>query len=646
MTSNVSLSGLKGRLFFQIVFAITLGVVLLSAISLLLTFRNFAQLESNITDTLSAGRSRVDAILGQNQQQLHVSLDKVQHNAAAALTDYLSASLKAETAVVEKTLHAAMMQGAESLATMLAEFSHDAIIGRNYSLLVKFAKTASAQDSVVFAVYKKPDGSPYTRYINRQDANVARLIAQGSGATGFDKLLAAAATDPTIQLITREIRFEGQLLGHVEVGVTTAGADAALSAMQTRMAQLIENSHRKVSEILQQEAAVLSGNLDANFHAVSDQLGKAGESTVGAVQDTADSLLLWQVGFASLAGLIILVALCAFFLLRVIHPIRGLTLTMEDIASGEGDLTRRLPENEKDEVGQLGVAFNHFVGKIQSTIAQAGTSTDRLAAAAEQLSRVAHENSAGVNAQRSETEQVAMAVTRMSATVREMAENAQSAAQAVNEANTEAGSGKQVVSDTVSVINRLSGEVGQAAQVINRLEEDSAAIGTVLDVIRNIADQTNLLALNAAIEAARAGEQGRGFAVVAEEVRSLASRTQESTQEIQSMIERVQNGTREAVNVMTSGVTTTQDTVEKAAKAGESLDNIVTTISSIAQMNNQIVNAAGEQTVVAEDIDRSVLHISELSSNAAQGTQQIAQASGELAALGDELRRLVGHFRV
>ncbi len=227
-----------------------------------------------------------------------------------------------------------------------------------------------------------------------------------------------------------------------------------------------------------------------------------------------------------------------------------------------------------------------------------------------------------------------------------MAENAQSAAQAVDEANTEAGSGKQVVSDTVSVINRLSGEVGQAAQVINRLEEDSAAIGTVLDVIRNIADQTNLLALNAAIEAARAGEQGRGFAVVAEEVRSLASRTQESTQEIQSMIERVQNGTREAVNVMTSGVTTTQDTVEKAAKAGESLDNIVTTISSIAQMNNQIVNAAGEQTVVAEDIDRSVLHISELSSNAAQGTQQIAQASGELAALGDELRRLVGHFRV
>lgn len=646
MDSTPSFSVLQGRLFRQIVLVITLGVLLLSAVSILLTFRNFNQLETNIADTLAEGRAGVDTILEQNRRQLGASVDKVEQSAGRSLANYLGNSLETEMGVVQNSLHASMTQGAESLASMLAEFSHDAILGRNYSLLVKFSKTASAQDSVVYAVYKKPDSGLFTRYINRKDPRVLALLEKGSGRTGFDKLLSAAASDPSIKRVTQEIRFENKLLGYVEIGVSTADADAALIGMQKRMGQLIDNSNSKIGEILQAEAGILSRHLDNNFSAVRERLTQGGEATIAAVQDTAGSLLMWQVGFASLAGLVILIALCAFFLVRVIQPIRGLTLTMEDIASGEGDLTRRLPENAKDEVGQLGAAFNHFVSKMQNTISHAGASTERLAAAAEQLSQVAHENSDGVNAQRTETQQAAAAVTSMSVTLREMANNAQSAAQAVQEANTEAGSGKQVVSDTVAVINRLSDEVGQAAQVINRLEEDSTAIGTVLDVIRNIADQTNLLALNAAIEAARAGEQGRGFAVVAEEVRSLASRTQESTQEIQSMIERVQNGTREAVQVMTSGVTTTQDTVEKAAKAGGSLDSIVTTISSIAQMNNQIVNAAGEQTLVAEEVDRSISHIAELSSSAAQGTDQIAQASAELASLGDGLRRLVGQFKV
>jgi len=348
-------------------------------------------------------------------------------------------------------------------------------------------------------------------------------------------------------------------------------------------------------------------------------------------------------------GLLILTVgiLLAMFLSKgIVGPINTTVMAMQDIAEGEGDLTQRLDESGKDEISQLGRAFNHFAEKVRLLVKDVAQSTEQLNAASNGMMIITEETTIGVERQRSEIEQVATAMNEMTATVQEVARNASDAAEAAKNADHESGNGKQVVSETISTIGNLAGEVDNAADVINRLETDSESIGSVLDVIKGIAEQTNLLALNAAIEAARAGEQGRGFAVVADEVRTLASRTQESTEEIQSMIERLQTGSRDAVHVMEQGKTSAQTSVEQASKAGQSLEVITQSVSTIHDMNTLIASAAEEQSAVAEEINRNVTNINTVAEDVTINVNKTSASGNELAMLASQLQESVGQFKV
>jgi len=348
----------------------------------------------------------------------------------------------------------------------------------------------------------------------------------------------------------------------------------------------------------------------------------------------------------AVAGLLIGLLGGLLLVIFVTRPLGNTVQAMQDIAEGEGDLTRRLPVRGRDEIAELSGAFNKFVQKVQTLVRQVAGSTSQLAAAAEEMSLVTEETRSGVQRQRNETEQVATAMNEMTATVQEVARNAESAAAAAKQADLEASEGGKVVQETVASIQQLAGEVEKAATVIQKVEQDSEEIGAVLEVIRGIAEQTNLLALNAAIEAARAGEQGRGFAVVADEVRSLASRTQASTEEIQQMIERLQSGARAAVKVMEEGRNMAGGSVEQAGKAGQALHRITTAVDSISSMNGQIAEAAGQQGGVAEEINRNIINISQVADETATGTSQLATASSDLARLSAELQSLVASFKV
>ncbi|MDV9031408.1 methyl-accepting chemotaxis protein [Pseudomonas sp. RAC1] len=330
----------------------------------------------------------------------------------------------------------------------------------------------------------------------------------------------------------------------------------------------------------------------------------------------------------------------------IARPLKQMVAMLDDIAQGEGDLTRRLHSDRADELGAIASGFNTFLAKLQAMISQVVSSVQKVSDSSEHTADIAIRTNQGVHKQMAEIDQVATAVQEMTATAQDVARNATQAAQAASNADQAANQGMQIVHDASQSISSLASEIGRAVTVVQTLARDSENINTILVTIRAIAEQTNLLALNAAIEAARAGEQGRGFAVVADEVRNLAQKTQQATQEIQQMIQQLQQGTRDVVKVMEDSQGKTDDSVQQANRAALALESITQAVSVINDMNTQIASAAEQQSAVAEDINRNVTNIGQVASEVAGGADESSQASAELTQLAEQQRRLINQFRV
>ncbi|MNM51639.1 Methyl-accepting chemotaxis protein McpS [compost metagenome] len=333
---------------------------------------------------------------------------------------------------------------------------------------------------------------------------------------------------------------------------------------------------------------------------------------------------------------------------QIVIPLRQTLTAAERVANGDLSQDLRQPRHEprRDELGQLQASMQRMTLGLRELIGGIGDGVTQIASAAEELSAVTEQTSAGVNNQKVETDQVATAMNEMAATVHEVARNAEQASEAALMADQQAREGDRVVGEAVAQIERLAREVVNSSEAMNQLKAESDKIGSVLDVIKSVAQQTNLLALNAAIEAARAGEAGRGFAVVADEVRSLAQRTQQSTEEIEELIAGLQSGTQRVASVMDSSRQLTDSSVELTRRAGGSLDTITRTVSSIQAMNQQIATAAEQQSAVAEEINRSVMNVRDISDQTSAASEETASSSVELARLGTHLQGLVGRFRL
>lgn len=320
--------------------------------------------------------------------------------------------------------------------------------------------------------------------------------------------------------------------------------------------------------------------------------------------------------------------------------------SLNEMASGDGDLTQRLKSSSRDEVGALVAGFNTFIAKIQGVIVEVTGSTGRVAEAANEMRQISEKSVTGMNSQQQEIQQVVTAMAEITRSVESVSDGASRAAEVANKARTDASDGKFVVGENMQAIDALAGEVEHAAKVILELETHSESIGKVLNVIRDIAEQTNLLALNAAIEAARAGEHGRGFAVVADEVRTLATRTHESTQEINSMISRLQAGTQNAVETMNQSREQAQVSVGQAARVRESLECITRGVEEITDMNVQIASAAEEQSAVTREINSNIVNLGQVVTQVAKDASIAENGSEKLATLAQQLKGQVSVFKV
>ncbi|XHF35397.1 methyl-accepting chemotaxis protein [Pseudomonas chlororaphis] len=349
---------------------------------------------------------------------------------------------------------------------------------------------------------------------------------------------------------------------------------------------------------------------------------------------------------ATVIAVAIIIALLGMLIRILIQPLHVMTRAMEDIADGEGDLTKRLTIQNQDEFGVLGTAFNRFVERIHGSIREVSSATGQVNEVA--LRVVAASNSSMYNSdqQASRTNSVAAAINQLGAAAQEIARNAAQASTQASDARGLAEDGQQVVDRSIKAMNQLSSMLSASSSNIESLNSKTVNIGQILEVITSISQQTNLLALNAAIEAARAGEAGRGFAVVADEVRNLAHRTQESAQQVQTMIEELQVGARESVSTMSDSQRHSQDSVDIANLAGERLNSVTQRIGEIDGMNQSVATATEEQTAVVESINVDITEINTLNQEGVENLQATLRACSDLEQQASRLKQLVGSFRI
>jgi methyl-accepting chemotaxis protein len=397
--------------------------------------------------------------------------------------------------------------------------------------------------------------------------------------------------------------------------------------------------------LVKSEVGPLLSRIDSNLQSLVDGLrrstARTGEALVEQAASTKNIVTTLLV-----AGLIIGALLAITITAVIVTPLRDAAIALDDIAEGEGDLTRRLEQHGNDEIAHMAGGFNRFIGKIRQIIQQVAEAVSQLNASTEEMGNATSQSTQTIMQQKEETAQIATAVSEMSASARDVARHAELTAEAASQADKDTSQSRQVVTQALEGIQALGSEIQQTADVIQRLGDDMQSIGEIINVIRGVTEQTNLLALNAAIEAARAGEQGRGFAVVADEVRTLADRANQSTNEISEKVGSLLQHAQSAVKRMQNNSDAAQSVVGLANNASESLEAVTQAVSRINDMTYQIASAAEQQSKVAEEVDTNIENISQMATSADEAARLVSNGSASLQQMAENLNGMVARFKV
>jgi methyl-accepting chemotaxis protein len=643
---SVVLSLLHSRLLRPVFIALGVAMLVQVLLAVWLTRSTVNDLVEDLAVSLQGDSQRLGDELGAAGREVEQGLTALSANTQARLSMALSARLQAEQSQVRAVLEQNLKQAGAALGQLLAGVAPKAIWDSDVPALTAFARIAERDPAVLFAIYYDAEGARLTRHYNRSNARIRELIAGGQGKTPLDKLVEAASRDPQIHVLETSINPMGSQIGKVQLGLSMAAVEEELQALDMRFTGLVGDTGVLVDESLSGAAADSTQVLQRRLNQAVDAAQGMTRNSLATVETAAQSLR-WRIALGLLVvGLMTLLVVALVLGWRVLSRLQLLIAALRDLAAGEGDLTRRVQLDSRDEVGDMATAVNSFLAKLQPIVREAG---EVATLTGQEIGHLASRSALAEAAAERQRDEVAASLHALA----DMSDQAQAESQAMQEALQRVAAIRKAADDNAAIAERVGQAIEELVQrvesgsaVIERLAAQSEQIEVVLTVIRSIAEQTNLLALNAAIEAARAGESGRGFAVVADEVRALASKTQQSTGDIQSHIGALQQGARQAVEAIGQAGKQADQGLAALRESARVQESVRESVENVHGAINAATAAAAHQAEGAGAVRGRVEVIHREAQQAAEAAAATAQSGRVLDGLAARLRASLGQFRV